>query len=222
MKFVFDSSALISIAEKCMLLMLEPVANRGAEILIPPTVYREAVLVPLEKRRYEFNAVRINDLVDRGVIKVEKANAALESSAEEIASLANSMFSTDMGNVRLVHYGEAEALALVRKTGAEVLAIDERTTRELVESPMSTKSYLEQRHRTKVAVDRKALEGFTSMFAKLRLVRSAEIVVYAYESGLFKGILPQTKQALEAALFALKFAGCAVSVEEIKEYLQIK
>lgn len=218
-KLVFDSSALISLSERCMAKLIEKIADKkGAEVVIPMSVYQESVLTPLRKKRFEFNAVRIDDLVERGKIRIAKDK--FKGKTKYILDLANSMFTTSKGNLKIIHLGEAEALALILEEGADVFVIDERTTREIIENPESVLNYLKRRHRTSIKMNKDVVDEFLSMFNKLKVVRSAEIVAYSYSDGLFEGMLPQRKQALEAALFAIKFAGCSVAIEEIKTYLK--
>jgi hypothetical protein len=60
------------------------------------------------------------------------------------------------------------------------------------------------------------------MFQNLLMFRSVDLVACAYEQGLFDHELAHGKLELEAALYAAKFAGCAVSEKEIDEYVNKK
>jgi hypothetical protein len=54
------------------------------------------------------------------------------------------------------------------------------------------------------------------MFSKFKILRSSELVYVAIKEGLLE--FPAAKeQSIEAALYALKYKGCAISWEEIKE-----
>jgi hypothetical protein len=52
------------------------------------------------------------------------------------------------------------------------------------------------------------------------ILRSVELISLAYDRNCFDGELPVNKDALEAALFALKYAGCAISADEILKYMR--
>ena len=60
------------------------------------------------------------------------------------------------------------------------------------------------------------------MFSDLEIARSVDLVALAFERKLLGKELPQSKQALEAALYAVKYAGCAVSGNEIEHFLGTK
>jgi hypothetical protein len=58
-----------------------------------------------------------------------------------------------------------------------------------------------------------------SQISNLKVLRSSELVMLAYENGYFKSFQKIHAQALEAALYKIKFAGCSITFEEITEYL---
>ena len=57
------------------------------------------------------------------------------------------------------------------------------------------------------------------MTAKLQLFRSSEMLAAAYEKGYFSSLGGLELKTLEAGLYSLKFAGCAISFEEINSYI---
>jgi hypothetical protein len=119
----------------------------------------------------------------------------------------------------IIQAGEAEALALARAQGAKALFIDERTTRSLIENPVRLKEVLERRQEQPVRVNEQNLNSIRNMFPNLKMFRSVDIIAFAYEQNLFDHELAHGKLELEAALWAAKFGGCAVSEKEINEYL---
>jgi hypothetical protein len=124
---------------------------------------------------------------------------------------ANHILSSDGRWLRIVSEGEVSCLALseeLSKKGIDnLIAIDERTTRMLSEKPENLERIMEKKLHMHVEV-----KGGTKEFSEFRFIRSSEIVYVAYKKGLL-GL--EGKKALEAALYATKFQGAAISFEEI-------
>ena len=143
-----------------------------------------------------------------------------EKYEDKILHLANHSFYTQSGPVTLLQRGEAEALALAKIYEAKALFIDERTTRSLIENPLRLKKVLEKRQAQEIRMNERNLAAFRDMFPDLKMFRSADVIALAFEQGLFNHELSPTIVELEAALWATKFSGCAVSEVEINEYVQ--
>ncbi len=90
----------------------------------------------------------------------------------------------------------------------------------LLEDPMRLKQRLEKGMEKKIAFDGKKIDEFKKMLSGIEIVRSSELIALCFEKGFFADELGQTRQALEAALFAMKYSGCAVSEREIFDYLK--
>lgn len=219
-QLVFDSSAIISISEKCLSVLLERLAKEtGLKFIIPKQVEFESVLYPLGVKRFELNAVRIKRNIDSGLIEVMQLPESALKTAEEFVQAANSLLECRGKNMQLVHRGETESIALCKHLNASALVLDERNMRMLIESPLGLKAYMQKRQGTKMKLNISSLNKLREIFSGIRIIRSAELVALCYEKGLFEGILPNNRESLEAALYAVKFSGCAVSDKEITEYL---
>jgi len=220
-KLVFDSSSLISISEKCFMNILGELAeNENVEFLIPESVYFESVSRPLKIKKFELNAIRIKEAVDRGWLRVAREDRKLGKLISELSEIANETAYSSRGKIILVDKGELESLALVKRTHADALVIDERTTRMLVEEPQQLKKILEKRLFEKVRLNKHSLQLFKNFVGKTRIIRSVELMALAFEKNYFQKEFSRTRDALEAALYAMKFAGCAVSDHEIEQYLK--
>jgi len=218
MKIVFDTSAIISVSQSCLIKIFGGLKEKiGAEFLVPEAVYHEAVLRPISIKRFELNAVRIKKAIDDKWFEIAKVEG--DGLYNEIDELANNCFFIKHKPVRLLQKGEVEALCLIKKIGAEAFAIDERTTRMLVESPREMEKILEARRKRNVDVKMENVSALQEMFKDLTIVRSVELISLAFEYGLLDEELPKGKQSLEAALFAAKYSGCAVSAREINMFL---
>ncbi len=220
-KIVLDSSSLISISDNCFIKVMKHLAQKeNISFIIPESVYMESVQTPARIKRFELNAIRIRDAVEEGYIKVMKTTPAMRQRMERLERETFDLCECDGEKVRLLHLGESETLALIKEINADVLAIDERTTRMLIEEPQNIVPFLQRRHEGRVSINRAALDSFRAEYGGIKIVRSVELIALSYDDGTFGEEIHRTRQALEAALYAVKFAGCAVSFNEIGNYLR--
>ena len=218
MRIVFDSSCLISISQTCLINILGGLKKKtGAEFFIPEAVFEEVVKRPISIKRFELNAVRIKKAIDDGWFEI--AHCKDRQLFDQIGGAANNCFFAKGRPIRLLQKGEIEALALVKELEAEAFAIDERTTRMLVESPQQLRRLMQTRRNIRIEADKRNSSLLAEMFKGLTIVRSVELVALASQLGLLQEELPNGEQSLEAALFAAKYSGCAVSSREIKMFL---
>jgi len=220
-KMVFDSSSIISISDKCFMNILRKLAGTGkVEFIIPQKVFEETVSRPMNIKRFELNAIRIKDAIDEGHFSIAKPTPEINKTTEKISALVNCIAFSRKKCLKLIHRGEIETLALCKEIGASALVIDERTTRLVVEDPQSLRGFLEHRYGRGVELVEEKIAELNKFMGDLEIIRSVELIALAYELGLFEGEISQNKKSLEAALYSMKFAGCAVSFEEIKAFLE--
>ena len=121
--------------------------------------------------------------------------------------------------IHLISSGEASCLALGKlldgKRINNIIAIDERTMRMLVEKPENLQKLLQRKLHTKVIIKKKNFSAFKGF----KIIRSAELVYIAYKKGLVK--LKNGQTVLDALLWAVKFKGCSISNDEIAEIKKI-
>ena len=110
-------------------------------------------------------------------------------------------------------------LALAPALGIENLLVDERTVRILIEAPFELKQHLESEFQVNVMVNKSSFRDLASKLSTLKVLRSSELVMLAYERGYFKNFTTLQKEALEAALYKMKYSGCSISFDEIHEYI---
>ena len=166
------------------------------------------------------NAARIKHAFNEKIVNVVNSNGEVKVVENKILELANNSFSTKVGSIKIMHEGEAEALAIAKVFGAKALFIDERTTRSLIENPFRLKQVIDKKQNERVSVNNKNIKEFRGMFRDLKIFRSVDIIAFAHKQKLFDNELDSGKLELEAALYAAKYAGCAVSEREIIEYLK--
>ncbi len=218
---VLDSSTLITISDNCMIKIIKNLSQKeNISFVIPQSVYEESVVTPMRIRKFELNAIRIRDAVEEGYLQVASATENFRQRLQKLQFTCDNLCTFNGARMIIIHRGEMETLALMKEINADALAIDERTTRLLLEEPQSLEWFLRKRHNGKISLNPNRIDEFRREYAQIKVIRSTELISLAYEDGSFGNELHTTKQAVEAALFAAKFTGCAVSEDEIWKYLK--
>ena len=212
---ISDAGPLISLAENCLIWILRGLENR---IIIPKGVEYEAVVHPLQINKYEFNAIRIKQMIDEGEIEVDPLN--MRKKAKEIMSLANRLLFYRRKPITILQEGEAEVLALALEKNINTVIIDERTARLLVENVWQIKDYMESRLGLDLDINEKTAKTIEGLFSDIQVLRSTELVIFAYENGFLEEY-GYGLDILKAALYALKKSGCAITTNEIEEYIAL-
>ena len=121
---VFDSSTIISLVTSCLAWILRELKKATEiEFLIPRKVYEEVVVAALRNWNYKLEGVRVLNLIGQNILKVEDLKET-NREASRFLNLANNLFYTKRRNLRLIHYGEAEAVGLCKVLGVKNLAVD--------------------------------------------------------------------------------------------------
>jgi len=216
---IFDSGALISLSMTGLLgLLAELKKGFDGKFLITAEVKEEVIDTPLKIKRFELEALRAKRLLESDVVELPESvgvsDEDISKKTGEMLDFANSMYSGGGKDLHLVDLGEASCLALsaiLRDRGVKnVIVIDERTTRMLVERPQNLNKFLGKKLHVKVNVNEKNLDAFKNF----QIIRSPELAYVAYKKGFvkMKGAL-----VLDALLYALKFKGASISDDEIEE-----
>ncbi len=212
-RIVSDSGPLISLSTVCL---LDVFSFLKKEVVVTPSVYEEVYSYPIRKRRYMWSALRIERLNPR----VDSLSASERSLSEELLHLINNIFYSHRGPLTIVQPAEVDSAVLSLRYD-KLLLMDERTLRLVIEDPEQLRNRLSRKIHAWVKINRKALDEVKGIIGDLFVVRSVDIVSYAYEKGYFDAF-PRKDIALKAALFALKYGGSAVGEEEIEEYVREK
>ncbi|MBI4438837.1 hypothetical protein HY640_02810 [Candidatus Woesearchaeota archaeon] len=227
---VFDAGPVISLSMNNLLWLLEPLRKSfGGEFLIPEPVKEELVDRPLKIKRFEFEALQVQSEIDCGVFRVVN-DTRVDALAKELYELANSCFSAKGSNISMLHFGEVYTLASVSVMGCEAAVVDERTTRELVESPEDIAKHMQAKLHTKVSIDYGRLDKLRSMVDGMRILRSVELVAVAFEMGLLDRYIDRCRnpteemraRLLDSVLWGVKLEGCAVSEKEIERIMSLE
>lgn len=218
MKFVIlDSGPIISMTLNGLLYTLELLKNKFPDIvfIITPHVKKEVIDKPMTIRQYKLESIKVQNLLDAKIISLSSefvSNNALEKETNRLMNLANSILKADGNKVNIIHLGEASCLAFSKLCKVEnVIAIDERITRIITESPENLKQIMERKIHMPVLINDKIAKEFKNF----KFIRSPEIVYLAYKNDLYK--YKKNKNVLDALLYSLKYAGATISSKEIEK-----
>lgn len=145
---IFDASTIISFAMNGLfeeLRKLKEIFN--GKFIITWEVKREIIDRPITKKRFELEALKLRKLFNDKILELPdclgvKENQIVERTID-ILDVANNTFESHGKKIHIIDKGEAACLALskilVGKGIDNVIAVDERTTRVLVEKPEDLK-----------------------------------------------------------------------------------
>lgn len=213
-----DSSALISLTDSCFIHALYFLKKKfKGSFILPPSVEYECVDHPAHMKMHAMHALRIKRAINEGILEVVPLSDSDE--VQRIKWAANNIFNSNGTPLRILQDGEIEMLALADQAGVSNLLIDERTTRMLAEDPDSLHKHLEEEFHRPISVNDENLSEFARLTRNMKFFRSSELLLLAYEKGYFADYGELEHDAIEAALYKLKYAGCAVGFSEISEYV---
>lgn len=220
MKIIFDTGVLIGFSQTCLLPILPRIKEEVGEFLITTGVKHECIDRVRNNMKFKLSSLRINDQLNDLVFKVQPSDKNLDQKTKEILNLTNSIFYINKKPLHIVDFGEAECLALLTLTDAKCLAIEERTTRILLEDPEALLEILKRKYQNKkIEINQERYKKFKSNFLDVTVIRSVDLISFAYEKGILKDVITD-KEYLKSAMYSLKFNGCSVSFDEIEEYLK--
>ncbi|MCX8158822.1 MAG: hypothetical protein N3D20_00810 [Candidatus Pacearchaeota archaeon] len=213
---IFDSGTIINFSMNGLLNIIEELKKTfNGYFLITEEIKNEIVNKPLTIKRFEFEAIRIEDIIDRKILELPYkiiTKKELDKKTEEIFYLLNHSYYARGEFMKIVSKGEVSAIALsillTEKGIDNVVAIDERTTRLLCENPQNLQKIFNNKLHTEVLMKRDV-----SFLKNIKIIRSSELVYVAYKKGLFRF----KNNVLEALLYATKYKGCSISFEEIEK-----
>mgnify|MGYP006294631517 CR=1 FL=1 len=224
---VFDTGPIISFTTNNLLWLFSELKEKfKGDFYISEATKRELVDKPLLTKKFKLEALQVRKIIKQGVFDVVE-NEKLKKKTIELLDLANNCFFAKKHPLNIAHYAEISDIAACILLGSDVMVIDERTTRLLVEDPMHIQKILQRKLHTKVSVDKGKVEEFSSKVRKLKMIRSVELVTVAYELGLLNRYLAEDIEnpkstLLESALWGVKLNGCSVSDEEIDKIIKME
>ena len=223
---VFDAGPVISMAMNNLLWVLEPLKKKfNGKFCITEAVRKELVDRPLETKKFKFEAIQVERLIENGVLDIID-NDFIREKTPKLLNTANEIFEAYNNYIKIVHYAEISVIAAAVSLNAEAIVIDEKTTRFLMENPRMIVEILKKTLHTPIGINENNLKEFNKATINLKAIRSIEIVAVAYELGLLDNYITKLpdarKNLLESVLWGVKLNGCAVSKEEIEQIVRIE
>jgi len=218
---IFDAGTIINFAMNGLLdLLVKLKKDFKGKFIVTEKVKEEAIDRPLTIKRFELEALMIKKLFDENIFELPYDLVKREdmiSERNKLLDLLNHTYYAKGEFMKIVHGGGTSSLALsmiLSKKGIDnVVAVDERTARMLVENPENLRQLFSQKLHTKVEMKKDI-----SFLKDIRIIRSSELLYLAYKKGL---VDLKDHDVLEALLYAAKFKGCSISFEEIEQIKRI-
>ncbi|MCH7850813.1 MAG: hypothetical protein IH845_04185 [Nanoarchaeota archaeon] len=215
---IFDTGPIISLTMAGMLTTLEKLKGVfDGEFILTPSVKFEVIDRPSKIKKYKLESIQVQNLIDKGIFKMSTefvTDQKLDSETKKILKTTNGIIRETNGGkkVTIIHKGEASCLAFSNLCKADnVIVVDERTTRLITEAPRNLEKLIEKKVHMKVSATLSLLEGYK----KYKFIRSSELLYIAFKKDLLG--MKKNKDLLDALLYAVKFNGAAISVQEIEE-----
>lgn len=220
---IFDAGALISFSMNGITNIIKDL--RGVfqgKFMITQEVKKEIVDKPIKIKRFKLEALKMQKLIDEGILEFPSSlgidDSEINKQTNELLDIANETFKGNGKGIHIIDIGEASCIALGRMLNKmnvqNVIAVDERTLRSLIETPEDLKKFLGKKLHTKITSDKNKLKFFKGF----KIIRSPELIYVAYKKGLIKF---KDKTALDSLLYAVKYKGASISNHEIEEMEKI-
>lgn len=216
---IFDTGPIISLTTNNLLWILKELKKefRG-DFFITQKVKRELVDIPIEIKRFKFEALQILKCIDDGILTV-LPEKQFRHQTRKLLEIANHSVRANGSWLKLCHPAEIEVVAAALSRNADAVVIDERTTRLLIEDASQLGLLLERKLEHRISFDKSNLSELKKITRDLRFIRSTELALVAYERGILDSLVTSFPQArkhlLQGMLWGMKLRGCAIRIEEI-------
>lgn len=223
---IFDAGPIISLATNNLLWILEPLKKKfNGKFYLTKAVKHELVDKPLETKKFKFEAIQVEKLIENEVLEIID-NTFIIQETPKLLSTANEVFKAYNNYIKIVHFAEISVIAAAVNLNADAIALDEKTTRFLIENPKMVLEILRKTLHTSISINENNLSTFKNTVKNIKTIRSTELVAIAYEQGILDEYITKIpdarKNLLESVLWGVKLNGCAVSKEEIEQILKLE
>ncbi len=223
---IFDAGPVISLATNNLLWIIEPLKERfGGKFYITEAVKRELVDRPLETKKFKFEAIQVEKLIENGTLEIVD-NGFIRLETPKLLNLANEIFKAYNNYIKIVHFAEMSVIAAAIGLNADAIVLDEKTTRFLIENPKMIVEILRKTLHVPISINENNLKEFKNTVRNIKAIRSIELVTIAYEQGILNSFITKIpdarKNLLESVLWGVKLNGCAVSKEEIEQIVKLE
>lgn len=221
MNFICDSSTLIALSETGTLDALAFLKQKvGARFFVTPAVIFETIQRPEDITAFAFSAFKIERALEEGTLE-HTPGKRTPTKTKDVLRHSNNVFSVNGQPLKILHTGEAEALAAYDEMQARAILVDEKTTRLFIEDPALLQQSLEQEYRGRVKRNADASSELKKILQGMNCIRSTEILAMAFEKGYFESFGKNEEKAFHASLYAVRKAGCSITTHELLEYQEL-
>jgi len=223
---IFDAGPIISLATNNLLQILPPLKEQfQGNFYLTESVKKELVDRPFEIKKFKFESIQVEKLIEDNILEIIDTDFVRQETSR-LFELANSIFRAFGHDMHIVHFAEMSVIAAALGIKAEAIAIDEKTTRLLIENPKTLLEIMRKTLHTSIGINESNLKEFRNKTSNIRPIRSVELVAMAYEHGFLDRYITKIpdarKNLLESVLWGVKLSGCAVSKEEIEQMIKIE
>ena len=223
---VFDAGPIISLATNNLLQILPSLKEKfQGTFYLTESVKKEIIDRPLEIKKFKFEAIQVEKLIEEGVLEVIDSNF-IRQETPKLFGIANNIFRAFNHNMHIVHVAEMSVIAAALGIKADAIIIDEKTTRLLIENPRFLLEIMRKTLHTPIGISESNLKEFRDRTKNTKTIRSVELVAMAYELGYLDSYITKIpdarKNLLESVLWGVKLNGCAVSKEEIEQIIKLE
>ena len=223
---IFDAGPVISLATNNILWILRPLKEKfNGKFYITDAVKKEIVDKPLDTKKFKFEAIQIEKILEEGILEVIDSDF-IRSKSPSLLNTANQIFKAYNNYMNIVQFAEISVVAAAIELKADAIAIDEKITRSLIENPKVVLNIIKQTLHTSVSINENNLKEFTNTVKSISVIRSVELVTMAYELGILDTYITKLpnarKDLLESILWGVKLNGCAVSKDEIEQIMKLE
>ncbi len=214
-RVVCDSSTIISLSQSCQIFVLRKLSKIGFVFLTSKKVVDEIVHTPYTIKRFELSSLRIKYAIQKQYLEEKEDLEGMQELTEKYYNTVNSAIQEKKRNISIIQNPELEALALSEKLGSDFTAIDEFTTRAMVENPKKLLQVISRRRGANLTHNSNL--NFLRDTYHIPIIRSSDLIAFAFLKGL---LTDKEEKTLEASLYGVKYSGCAVATKEIEDFLQ--
>lgn len=230
-RLIFDSGPIITLTMNGLLWMLDPLREKfDGQFVITDKVKSELVDRPMHIKRFKFEALKVLRQISEKNLQI-LIDERVDVKTELLLNLANKIYVAKGHPIKLIHPAEMQVVAAGVVLGADALVIDERSMRQIIEDPLQLKEHMQAKLHTHIKIDEKALAQFQEEVKGLKIIRSFELIVMAFELGILDRYVTHDEahfvpnirmELLDAALWSAKLNGCAVTEREIKRTMVLE
>jgi len=218
-KIIFDAGPIISLSMNNLLWILDSLKKDfDGEFYVAPGVEYEIVGKPLQTKKFKFEALQAWQFMRKGTLKVYE-NREIEALKKKLLELGNHCYKIHGEWLNIIHPADCETVAAAIVSEADVMVMDEITTRLMIENPYALEEIFERKFHSDVKLNDKNIKEFLNLTKGVKIIRSFELVTIAFEKGFLDKYKPDIKDAnkilLQAVLWGVKLNGCSVTRKEI-------